>query len=94
MGVAVQSHAFSVWVVAWAEAGVGAVATQARTNIDNGPLGLELLRRGKGAADTLKALVALDNGAAERQVAILDGLGNAAAHTGEKCIPEAGHIVN
>ena len=91
-GVAVQSHYFCVGVVVpWAEAGVGAVATQAMSETSYGPLGLELMRAGKSATEALRALVAADAGAAIRQVAMVDAAGNAAAHTGDHCIAEAGH---
>jgi uncharacterized Ntn-hydrolase superfamily protein len=91
-GVAVQSHYFSVGpIVPWAEAGVGAVATQSLAEISYGPLGLELMRAGKSAQEALDALVAADPGQAVRQVAMVDSEGNVAAHTGERCIPEAGH---
>jgi uncharacterized Ntn-hydrolase superfamily protein len=92
LGVAVQSHWFSVGaLVTWAEAGVGAVATQALVEVSYGPLGLELMRAGKSAPETLKALAVADEGSAVRQVAMVDAGGKVAVHTGERCIPEAGH---
>lgn len=94
MGVAVQSHWFSVGsLVGWAEAGVGVVATQALVNVSFGPEGLELLRAGKSAGDALQALLDADDGSALRQAAILSAAGDVAAHTGEKCIADAGHHV-
>jgi uncharacterized Ntn-hydrolase superfamily protein len=94
MGVAVQSHWFSVGsIVTWAEAGVGAIATQSLVDPAYGPLGLELMRGGKSAQQALDGLLASDPGAAVRQVAMIDANGNVATHTGEKCIPAAGHIV-
>ena len=94
LGVAVQSHYFQVGpVVPWALAGVGAVATQSQVNVSFGPLGLELLRAGHTAEQTLKALLAGDPGAENRQCAIVDAAGNVAAHTGSKCIPAAGHVL-
>lgn len=94
LGVAVQSHWFSVGpIVPWAEAGVGAVATQSFVDPAYGPLGLELMRSGKTARQALDALLASDPGEAVRQVAMIDAQGNVAAHTGKKCIPGAGHIV-
>jgi len=94
MGVAVQSHYFSVGpVVPWAEAGIGAVATQSLVDVSYGPLGLDLMRAGKTAQEALKALLAGDKNNAVRQVATIDAQGNVAAHTGDKCIPAAGHIV-
>jgi len=95
MGVAVQSHWFSVGsVVTWAEPGVGVVATQSLVDVSYGPLGLELLRGGKTASEALQALLRVDEGREVRQVAILDARGNVAAHTGSRCIPEAGHQVS
>jgi uncharacterized Ntn-hydrolase superfamily protein len=94
MGVAVQSHYFAVGsVVTWAEAGVGAVATQSFTDPAYGKLGLDLMRAGKSAPDTLAGLIASDPASAVRQVAMVDAAGRAAAHTGASAIAEAGHIV-
>ena len=65
----------------WAEAGVGAVASQAFADPAYGKLGLDLMRAGKSAPDTLAGLVASD--AREvRQVAMVDARGEVAAHTG------------
>ncbi|HLM55430.1 MAG TPA: DUF1028 domain-containing protein [Pyrinomonadaceae bacterium] len=92
MGVAVQSHWFSVGsVVAWAEAGVGAVATQSFVDPSYGRNGLELMRGGASAEDALKTLLSRDEGRDVRQVAMLDARGRVAAHTGAKCIEAAGH---
>ena len=94
MGVAVQSHWFSVGsIVSWAEAGVGAIATQSFVNVSFGPRGLELLKEGKTAQEALKILIEADDGRDVRQLAIVDARGNVAAYTGKKCIPDAGHIV-
>ena len=94
LGVAVQSHWFSVGtLVPWAEAGVGAVATQSFVDPSYGSLGLSLMRAGKSAPDTLKSLLAGDDGRDVRQVAMIDSQGHVAAHTGSKNIPAAGHIV-
>ena len=93
MGVAVQSHWFSVGsVVPWAEAGVGAIATQAMAEISYGPLGLTLLRAGKSAAETLNALLSTDSGRELRQVAMVDTHGSVATHTGKRCMDFAGHF--
>jgi uncharacterized Ntn-hydrolase superfamily protein len=93
-GVAVQSHYFQVGpVVPWARSGIGAVATQSQVNVAFGPLGLDLLQAGYTAEHALKALIAGDPGAENRQVAIVDAAGNVAAHTGAKCIPAAGHRI-
>lgn len=92
LGVAVQSHWFSVGsIVPWAEAGVGAVATQSFVDPSYGPLGLALLQKGKSPQQALKALLAGDPQSATRQVAIIDTEGQVAVHTGSRCIAEAGH---
>ncbi len=93
-GVAVQSHYFQVSpAVPWAQAGVGAVATQSMVNLSYGPLGLELLQAGYSAEQALRALTAGDPKAEVRQCAIVDAAGNVAAHTGAKCIKAAGHTL-
>jgi uncharacterized Ntn-hydrolase superfamily protein len=84
-GVTVASRYFSVGsVVPWAEAGVGAIATQANVNVGYGPHGLELLRQGLSAKETLAKLLAEDKFPPTdgRQVAIVDAKGNIAAYTG------------
>lgn len=94
MGVAVQSHWFSVGaIVSWAEAGVGAVATQSFVDPAYGPLGLELMRAGRSAPDALRALVTTDADAAVRQVAMIDAQGRVDAYTGRRAIVAAGHHV-
>jgi len=94
LGVAVQSHWFSVGsIVAWAEAGVGAVATQSFVDPSYGKNGLELMRAGKSAPDTLKELLAKDEGRDVRQVAMIDAQGRVDAWTGKSDIQSAGHIV-
>ncbi len=94
LGVAVQSHWFAVGsLVPWAEAGVGAVATQSFVDPAYGPLGLALMRGGKTAPQALAALLSTDAGKEMRQVAMIDAHGNVAAHTGGKCIPDAGQFV-
>jgi len=94
LGVAVQSHWFSVGSsVLWAEAGVGAIATQSFTEPSYGPLGLALMRAGRSAPQALAGLVAADPDAAVRQVAMIDARGGVAAHTGARCIPEAGQHI-
>lgn len=92
LGVAVQSHWFSVGpIVPWVEPGVGAVATQSLVDPAYGPLGLDLMRMGRTAPEALKALVSTDEGAEIRQVAMVDANGNVAAHTGKRAIYAAGH---
>ncbi len=93
MGVAVQSHWFSVGsLVTWGEAGVGVVATQSLIDVSYGPLGLALMKAGRSAPQALAALKVADPHPEIRQVAMIDAKGSVAAHTGEKCIPDAGHI--
>ena len=92
LGVAVQSHWFSVGsVVPWAESEVGAVATQSFTDPAYGPLGLELMRAGKTAAQALNALTSIDSQANVRQVAMIDSKGVVSAFTGDKAIAASGH---
>ncbi|HBS29349.1 MAG TPA: Zn-dependent protease [Phycisphaerales bacterium] len=91
LGVAVQSHWFSVGtVVPWAEAGVGAVATQSLVDPKYGPEGLRLMREGRSASEALAVLLAADEGRELRQVAMVDAQGRAGVHTGARCIGEAG----
>lgn len=92
LGVAVQSHWFSVGtVVTWAESGVGVVATQSFVNKSFGPKGLELLRNGKSSEEALQALIHQDSGRNYRQLAILGTNGKAATYTGSQCIVSAAH---
>jgi len=92
MGVAVQSNWFSVGsLVSWAEAGVGAIATQSFVNASFGPRGLELLKEGRDAQSVLEELIGSDEGRDMRQLAIIDAQGRVAAWTGQACIPDAGH---
>ena len=91
LGVAVQSHWFSVGsVVPWAEAGVGAVATQSFVEPSYGPKGLALLKQGVAPKEALAQLLAVDAQRDVRQVAFVDAKGRVAVHTGSKCIPGAG----
>ncbi len=93
LGVAVQSHWFSVGsIVPWAEPGVGVVATQAMVNVSYGPVGMEELRREKLAPEVMKGLLEKDDAREVRQVALMDSKGNVAVHTGSHCIAEAGHF--
>lgn len=92
MGVAVQSHWFSVGsMVTWGEAGVGVVATQSFVDPRYGPLGLELMRLGRTAPEALRALVSTDADSAVRQVAMVDAAGRVAAFTGPRAVQAAGH---
>ena len=92
LGVAVQSMYFHVGpVVPWAEAGVGAVATQSVVNIAFGPLGLELMRGGLSAEQALAAVLAGDAEPEGRQCAMVDAAGRVAAYTGPRATAAAGH---
>src|SRR4051794_22967761 len=92
IGVAVQSHWFAVGqIVPWAEAGVGAVATQSFVDPSYGKLGLDLMRAGKSAPDALTALIGADKAHGVRQVAMVDASGTTAAWTGSEDIIAAGH---
>jgi uncharacterized Ntn-hydrolase superfamily protein len=89
LGAAVQSHWFSVGSgVIWAQPGIGAVATQSFTDPSYGPLGLELMRVGKDAAQSLTALLAADEHKDVRQVGMVDANGVVANHTGVNAIAE------
>ena len=93
IGVAVQSHWFAVGqVVPWAEAGVGAVATQSFADPSYGKLGLDLLRAGKSAPDALRALLGGDAACEVRQVGFVDASGTVATFTGSRDIVAAGGI--
>jgi uncharacterized Ntn-hydrolase superfamily protein len=95
LGVAVQSHWFSVGsVVTWAESGVGAIATQSFAEPAYGPRGLALLRLGVDPETALRALTSADSEQARRQVAFVDAKGRVATHTGALCIEAAGHLTS
>jgi uncharacterized Ntn-hydrolase superfamily protein len=94
MGIGVQSAYFAAGgVVPWAEAGVGAVATQSVVDIGYGPRGLALMREGVSAFEALATLVAADEMEALRQVAMIDATGGVAVHTGAGCVAHAGDRV-
>jgi uncharacterized Ntn-hydrolase superfamily protein len=94
LGVAVQSCYYQVGpVVPWGLAGVGAVATQSMVNVGFGPAGVELMRLGFSAPQALDAVLAGDPLRDSRQCAMVDAAGGVAAHTGPRCIAEAGHRV-
>ena len=95
IGGAVQSHYFSVGsMVLWGEAGTGLVATRSLVNPAFGPEGLELLREGKAPPEALEKLQVSDYGIGHRQFALINTAGRAAAFTGGKCIPYAGHALS
>ncbi|MCD6576769.1 MAG: DUF1028 domain-containing protein [Anaerolineaceae bacterium] len=94
IGVAVQSHWFAVGALCpWIEPGIGAIATQSIVEVSYGPKGLALLREGKSAQQALFELLKADDRKELRQVAMVDAHGNVAAHTGKRCIAEAGHQI-
>ncbi len=93
LGVAVESRFIAVGaVVPWAEAGVGAVATQSFANTAYGPRALALLRKGAHPKDAIKQLTAKDKMAAQRQVGVVDSRGRSASFTGDECFEWAGHV--
>ena len=94
IGGAVQSHWFAVGrVVLWGEAGLGMVATQSFTNPAYGPDGLSLLRNGSLPRSVVDQLTGQDEGREVRQMAVINSRGEAAAYTGKRCVPHAGHFV-
>lgn len=93
-GVAVASKFLAAAaVVSWAQAGVGAVATQAFAKVGFGPDGLAMMADGMSAQQALDKLLADDPDRDHRQVGLVDAQGNAAAHTGAECFDWAGHLV-
>jgi uncharacterized Ntn-hydrolase superfamily protein len=94
MGVAVQSHWFSVGgAVAWARPGVGAVATQSVVEVAHGPHMLDRMQDGLDADKAIAAVLAPDAHARYRQLGAVDAHGRAAAHTGDGCIAYAGDVL-
>lgn len=93
IAVGVQSHWFSVGTaVPWAEAGVGAIATQSFVDKSYGIKALALIKKGFTAQQALDNLTKADEGREVRQVAIIDRNGDVAAHTGKNCIKYATHL--
>ena len=93
LGVAVQSHWFSVGsVVPWVREGVGAVALQSVPDTAQGPRILDRLGDGATPSQALDAVLRLDEGAAMRQTAVVDTAGRVAVHTGGSCIREHGAV--
>nr|MDO8100550.1 DUF1028 domain-containing protein [Candidatus Njordarchaeota archaeon] len=94
LGVAVQSRYFSVGsVVPWAEAGVGAIATQSFVNVSYGPRGLQFLKEGLSVDEVIGRLTRDDEGKDFRQLGIVDSKGSASAFTGSRCLEWAGSTV-
>jgi len=93
LGVAVQSKFLAVGaVVPWAQAGVGAVATQSFANVTYGPGALSRMASGMSASQALERLVGADRLRAQRQAGIVDAHGGAATHTGSECFAWAGGL--
>ena len=93
LGVAVQSRAFAVGSrVPHARAGVGAIATQAATNVAYGVEGLALLAKGVAPAEVVARLTAADDRRDRRQLAVLDAKGRVKAYTGSGTNAWAGHL--
>lgn len=98
VGGAVQSRVFSVGNgVLWAEAGVGAAATQAIVDVSYGPQSIALLRAGLKPADIVKQVWERDADPRPddwtklgRQFAVIDATGHVAAYTGPKATTWAG----
>ncbi len=94
LGVAVETHQMTVGrMVPFLLPGIGAIATQSLVNVSFGPMGLAMLRQGVPAAHVVAGLVASDENAHRRQLAVVDSQGRAAAHTGSGCIADAQHHV-
>jgi len=93
LGVAVASRFFAVGMLCpHARSGVGAISTQALVNPHYGPEGLKLLSEAFPPQDTIKTLIAKDQGRNHRQVHLIDSKGRVAAHTGSECIEWCGHL--
>jgi uncharacterized Ntn-hydrolase superfamily protein len=93
VGVAVASKFLAVGsVVPFAQAGVGAIATQSYANTTYGPRGLELLRQKVAPQEVIRRLTQGDPQREQRQVGIVDAQGRSATFTGQRCIRWAGGI--
>ncbi len=94
LGIAVESKFLSVGaVVPWAQAGIGAIATQSWANTSYGPRGLRMLKRGLTPIQVGKKLVAADKNAVQRQFGIVDAKGRAFTYTGSGCYDWAGGVI-
>ena len=76
--------------VPWVRAGVGAVATQARTRTEYGEELLDMLEKGSTAEEALNKALSKDEDRAYRQVGVIGLKGGGAQHTGDKTNPWAG----
>ncbi|MBI3914222.1 MAG: DUF1028 domain-containing protein [Chloroflexi bacterium] len=91
LGIAVESKFLSVGaVVPWAQAGIGAIATQSFANTAYGPRGLRMLKRGMAPKQAGAALIAQDKDRDARQFGIVDARGRAFSYTGKGCYDWAG----
>lgn len=94
LGIGIATYSLAVGATSpWFAPGRGALSTQAFTNPDLGPTGVELLRAGRGPEDVLAELRPLDAEFEYRQVGVIDESGSAAAHSGEKIRQWAGHLI-
>lgn len=92
--IAVQTHWFGVGNnVPWLESGIGAIATQAQTNMDYGKIWLQLLGKGKYPEEVIKEIWSTDEAFESRQVAIIDTKWNIWVHTGSACIKYAWYLL-
>lgn len=92
-GIAVASKFPAVGaVVPWAQAGAGAVATQAFANTSFGPRGLEMMDSGSSAEEALARLLQNDPDRELRQAGLVDTNGRAASFTGQGCFNWAGGV--
>lgn len=92
-GVAVASKFPAVGaVVPYAQAGVGAVATQSFANTSFGPRGLELMANGSSAKQALNQLLKDDPDKELRQLGLVDAKGGSATFTGSGCFSWAGGL--
>ncbi len=92
-GVAVASKFPAVGaIVPWAQAGTGAIATQAYANVSYGSQGLDLLKQGLSADTVLARLTSADSGRETRQIGIVDKNGRPVTFTGKECAHWAGGL--
>lgn len=94
MGLATATHAYGVGPVAdHVRPGVGVAATQSFVEVSYGPRGLDLLAEGSAPEESLATLVAADEHQEIRQVGLLAASGAVAHHTGDRCVPSCGAVV-
>jgi uncharacterized Ntn-hydrolase superfamily protein len=94
LGVAVSTAMPAVGsVVRHVEAHVGAIATQAQTNVSYGTEGLKLLKTGLSPQAALETMLREDSDREKRQVIIIDARGRKAAFTGSENACWKGHAI-